>query len=290
MAIELGKQYTPDDCFMAKARLHQSIYRRDILKVDCEIYGNMLQEQDGVKLLNYYQHLGVREILRQRYPRYSKSRDANMLRSEHIPFNLFGPLVSRRDVAIQTLNRALNGDIHELIRVQIEYAPEPKQKYLHDGTSFDAYIEYLNGKNLRCGYGIEVKYTEHEYPIGAREKENINKEDSKYWTVTAGSGVFDSEKIRNLASDKIRQIWRNHLLGISMIQNNDLDYFQTVTIYPHGNSHFHHVLPEYQSLLTSQGKNQMIGCTLERFIDAIDGEEEILEWKRFLQERYIVSE
>ena len=91
----IGPQYEHDDHFKAAARLHQSAYRAKVLKVGFDKYGNRLTEWAGRALLNYYDGLGVREALRQRYPTYTKSRDADMLRSEHIPFNLFAPLIGR---------------------------------------------------------------------------------------------------------------------------------------------------------------------------------------------------
>lgn len=289
MQIELGKQYHLDDEFMASARSHQSRYRRDVLKVECDEYGNMLNEDDGKRLLNYYPDLGVPEILRKRYPGYSKMRDSNLLRSEHIPFNMFGPMISMGNSAIPILNKAFDGDIKDIIRIEIEFAPEPKEKFLNDGTSFDAYIEYENNSNVRCAYGIEVKYTEHEYAIGQREKVNINNEDSKYWRVTKESGFFRPELLSELATDKMRQIWRNHLLGLAMVQSGVLAKFKTVTIYPNGNKHFQEVLPHYKSLMLNENSDNLIACTFEQFFESISGNNEIMKWKQYLSERYLIN-
>ena len=107
MVSSIGPQYEPDYHFKAAARLHQSAYRANVLKVDFDKYGNRLTELASRALLNYYDGLGVREALRQRYPTYSKSRDADMLRSEHIPFNPFAPLIGRPDLANRLLYRIL---------------------------------------------------------------------------------------------------------------------------------------------------------------------------------------
>lgn len=42
--------------------------------------------------------------------------------------------------------------------------------YLNDGTSFDTYIEYVDSNDQKGAIGIEVKYTENNYPIGDKEK------------------------------------------------------------------------------------------------------------------------
>ena len=54
----IGPQYEPDDYFKAAARLHQSAYRANVLKVDFDKYGNRLTEWASRALLNYYDGLG----------------------------------------------------------------------------------------------------------------------------------------------------------------------------------------------------------------------------------------
>jgi len=111
MKYEIGKQYELDDHFKRAARLHQSKFRRDILSVDFNEYGNRLLDIDK-RLLNYYDQLGVRASLRERYPKYSKKRDADMLRSEHIPFNLFGPLKNDFRLAKSIVSAAIEIETH----------------------------------------------------------------------------------------------------------------------------------------------------------------------------------
>ncbi len=72
MSHEIGPQYKPDHPFMAKARLHQSKYRAEVLNVPFDTHGSVLAEDHGDELLNYYSKLGCREALRERYPNYSK--------------------------------------------------------------------------------------------------------------------------------------------------------------------------------------------------------------------------
>ncbi|RKX23958.1 MAG: hypothetical protein DRP45_09265, partial [Candidatus Zixiibacteriota bacterium] len=83
--MDIGIQYKPDDEFKSKARLFQSTYRTEVLEVEFQDYGNRLTDFDAEALLNYYDKLNSREVLRQRYPNYSRKRDADLLRSEHIP-------------------------------------------------------------------------------------------------------------------------------------------------------------------------------------------------------------
>ena len=139
--MNIGKQYQPDDAFKAVARRHQSKYRAKVLQVGFQGYGNRLCDADAEGLLNYYDKLNSREVLRHRYPKYSRMRDADLLRSEHIPFNLLAPLDTNREAAIKIFSRAWNIDCSAINTIEMEFAPSPKEKYLNDGTAFDTYIE-----------------------------------------------------------------------------------------------------------------------------------------------------
>ena len=285
----IGPQYEPDDQFKAAARLHQSAYRANVLKVGFDQYGNRLTESAGRVLLNYYDGLGVRDALRRRYPTYSRSRDADMLRSEHIPFNLFAPLTDRPDLANNLLYRILGVELFPPYQIELEWAPKPAEKYLGDRTSFDTYIKGADDQGRVVGVGIEVKYTEQGYRLGPSEALRIENPESTYWTTTRESGIFTDTGCKLLATDDLRQIWRNHLLGLKMRAVGDLDRFISVTIFPSGNEHMSHALSRYQRLLTNEGKSDLQSCTFERYIGFLDGDAVIEEWKSFLQDRYLVK-
>ena len=289
MTSSIGPQYEPDDDFKAAARLHQSAYRAAVLKVGFDEYGNRLTEWAGRALLNYYDGLGVRKALGQRYPAYSKSRDADMLRSEHIPFNLFAPLIGRPDLANGLLYRILGVELLPPYQNEPEWVPKLADKYLGDRTSFDTYIKGVDDHGRVVGVGIEVKYTEQGYRLGPSEALKVENPESTYWTTTRESGVFTDSGCKLLATDDLRQIWRNHLLGLKMRAVGGLDRFISVTIFPSGNGHMSDALSRYQGLLTDEGKSDLQGCIFERYIDSLEGGTEIEEWKAFLQDRYLVK-
>jgi hypothetical protein len=286
---DTGEKYSPDDSFKAAARLHQSKYRAEILNVHFEKYCSKLLEADGQKLLNYYDRLDVREIKWKRFPKYSHKRDADMLRSEHIPFNLFAPLVNRTDLAQHILNALLSGKFDPPKRIVFEWAPKPPQNYLNDHTSFDAYIEARDDREQLTGIGIEVKYTERGYRIGGTEKNRMNNPDSLYWKVTRESYVFRDNRSQILFDDDVRQIWRNHLLGLAMKQAGIVDQFILLTVYPAGNHYMAKSISRYREMLTNEGKKSCLGLTFEDYIASIYGGDDIMEWKEYLQKRYIVE-
>ena len=287
--MDIGIQYKPDDEFKSKARLFQSTYRTEVLEVEFQDYGNRLTDFDAEALLNYYDKLNSREVLRQRYPNYSRKRDADLLRSEHIPFNLLAPLDADHDTATKIIFNAWNIDCIEIQAIEIEYAPLPKENYLNDGTAFDTYIKVLLKNGNTCGIGIEVKYTEQSYPIGKTESINISNHDSLYWKTARASGVFINPDNEIFGTDEFRQIWRNHLLGLKMIQVGDIDEFYSITLFPNDNNHFHHVIPEYIAQLKDESKPYLIGCTFEKFISSIQGPPKFEEWKKWLNRRYIIN-
>jgi len=285
--MKIGPQYNKDSPFKAAARLHQSNYRATVLKVDYLEYGNRLTEHDGRALLNYYDGLGVKEALRKRYPHYSQKRDADLLRSEHIPFNMLAPLVHKPALMKKVLSEVFGLKLIDPIELKLEWAPFPADKYLGDLTSFDTYICGRNQNGERIGLGIEVKYTERGYRIGASEAKRVQDSNSSYWIVTRESGVFSSNSHEELASDNLRQIWRNHLLGLSMVKKNDIDKFISATLYPAGNDHFQHALSDYQNHLQASARRDVLGCTFEQYISSLSGDSEIEDWKEYLSTRYL---
>ncbi len=289
MPNEIGPQYKFDDPFKAAARLHQSNFRARVLHVACCDYGNRLTEIDGQALLNYYHDLGVREAVTQRYPDYSQKRDSDLLRSEHIPFNLLAPLSGRPVLMQRVLKEAFGIELSGPTRMGIEWAPSPAAQYLGDLTSFDVYIEGTGPDQERLGIGVEVKYTERGYRIGKSEAERVRDPQSKYWVVTRESGVFLEDGAGELAKDDLRQIWRNHLLGLAMLRHGDIQRFQSVTLYPEGNGHFTHALSEYRNHLAALARDSVQGCTFEKYIDCLGGGSDIEAWKKYLADRYLVK-
>ena len=287
--MEIGKQYNKDDAFKAEARLHQSKFRME-LGLDYNEYGNRLTDKDAKKNYNYYDGLNIVSVLRKRYPHYSQVRDADMLRSEHIPLNFFAPLVENKELAKKIFNIYLNNEIKTINTILIEYAPEPKEHYLNDRTSFDTYIEFVNNDNKKCGIGIEVKYTEREYSLGKTEGESLKDKNSPYYKVSEKSEIYINNPFEILKKDEYRQVWRNHILGESM--KPEISEFYSLIVYPRGNTHFEKLIPEYTKLLKEDKKKYFKGITFEDYITnnlrrLTNGNKELVKWVDYLEKRYL---
>ena len=290
--MNLGKRYNKDADFKKKARLHQSRYRANVLKVDCDEYGNMIFEEDGQRGLTFYPDFDILEAVHKRYgKKYNKQLYSNLLRSEHIPFNLFIPLRYDLEFAKKVLNDLLSNSIERITRIEIEYAPSPKEKYLDDRTSFDTYIEYTHIDGNLGILGIEIKYTEKGYPLtlNSDEHKKILNRSSKYWSTTNKSNLFKEGVEDKLIQNSYRQIWRNHILGEKIKQVDSIRHFTSITFYPEGNTHISNAISNYQDFLFSI--ENLIGITYEDYIFALKGNspnEKFSAWIKYLEERYIV--
>jgi len=284
---DIGKQYPEDDKtdptgFLRRARLHQSKFRAQVLNLTYDCYGNYLTKEDGETGNNFYRGFQIFEAVK-KYRKYNKPLYSNMLRSEHIPFNFFIPFNLNKTFCKNVFNEFFNGGIQTIERIEIEFAPKPREKYLNDGTSFDTYIEYSRSDNSKGIIGIEVKYSEREYGL-----------EEKSYTVSERSKIYKPQAIYVLPSDKFRQVWRNHLLGESILlaDSDKFRYFTSVTLFPKGNLHFIKTSKEYIDLLENNDR-KFLPLTYEDFLAACTKhcpDNNYLEWVNYLTKRYIVTD
>jgi hypothetical protein len=297
---EIGTQYPEDNKtdptgFLKQARLYQSKFRAEILNLPCDTFGNYLTKEDGEIGKNFYEGFGIFEAVR-KYRKYNKPLYSNMLRSEHIPFNFFVPFNLNKTFCTDVFNEFFNGSIQTIERIEIEFAPKPKEKYLNDATSFDTYIEYSRNDNSKGIIGIEIKYTEKEYGLksDSTQEKNILDKTSKYYTVSELSKLYISQAIYKLPSDKFRQVWRNHLLGESILiaDSDKFKYFTAVTLFPKGNLHFIKTSKEYIDLLENNDR-KFLSLTYESFFAACFKhcpDDNYKKWLDYLKSRYIIKD
>lgn len=314
---KIGQQYLGDkrldsSGFLAKARLHMSVFRAKN-GYDYDRYGNYLTKEERKQGKNFFNGLPIFEYARDiRYPQkdmenMSDKVYGNMLRSEHIPLNFFVPFIEDKDFCKRVMSRLTGEPIDSIEKVEIEHG----EKYLKDLTAFDTYIEYTS-KGLKCAYGIEVKFTEREYALtGVKQTREIMDKSSLYYTETLASMLYtqkakddlmadgDVQEPQKLSCDLLRQIWRNHLLGDCMQRYGKVDKFTSLLFYPQDNVHFHGKANEkgaietYQALLNDSSTFR--GITFEKFFHAIEDcleyheDKELYgDWLNYLRERYIV--
>lgn len=267
-------------------------------------HGVWLKDEYALKGLVFYE--GFRQEIMKLYHSGTTKMGMNLLRnalrSEHIPYNIFFPMMKEcnRDATRNFFNDLLGTDaISKVLDVKIEYAPQPKYNYLCDGTSFDTFVLYRHKDGSKGGIGIEVKYTEREYQIGDTEYKNTHDEHGNvklsehYEKATEMSGYYLPNSKENLVSDILRQIWRNHILGASMVQHGDLTHFVSLTLYPEGNPHFRVASEEYRKLLTPKGESSFFTFTYEKLFETISHHfitDKDHAWIKYLYHRYLFGE
>jgi adenosine/AMP kinase len=99
--MKVAHPYPGDNEFRRRARAHQSEFREKALQVDFDSsnprakFGNLLPQEAAIQGLIFYE--GYRDhIMKLAEDRYGKIngtiRYSNLLRSEHIPLNIFAPM------------------------------------------------------------------------------------------------------------------------------------------------------------------------------------------------------
>lgn len=293
--------------FKREARLHQCAYREQILKKGYNKYKNVLRYEDAKKGVIFFEGFRDEIMAELKGPIPSTSTApsgfmlTNLLRSEHIPYNIFFPMHHDKDGCKRLLCDLLStDDILKVDEIIIEHHPEPIEDYLNDHTAFDVYIEYTNKAKQKCGIGIEVKYTENSYPLKPQSHEYSQVKDEKgktclkgrYAIVTKECGYYkDCVTHDMLVSNKFRQIWRNHILGASMVLKGDIRKFTSVTLFPARNVHFSlDAMPKYQEFLIKEHYNEFVPLTYETLFKMMDEHLTVphkKEWIKYLNERYL---
>lgn len=298
-----------DSEMKAWARKKQSDFRRKVLKVPYDEknrfgkYGAFLMPEDADAGLNFCDvyRTEILQAIEERYPKLPGNLHdgmyANMLRSEHVPWNIFIPMKNDLKAAASLFNSLLESkdEVDEVLDIRIEWAPE-KELTLNDNTSFDVYVEYLHG-NEKGGIGIEVKYTEVGYPFGKKEYiEVMENQQSPYAIMTKECGLYREDiadkllKDTPLCENNYRQVWRNHLLGATMEKKRLVQRFHSLTLFPRFNNHFLEVLPKYRQLLSDKGNRsfhytfyETLFLLLRKFYG---GTKKTDRWIEYLEKRY----
>lgn len=306
--VAMGVRKLSFEDFKRKAREHQIDFRENELGVGFYKYPNVLKLNDAKKGLIFFE--GFRkEILDELKKPVAPTSTVpsgqmltNLLRSEHIPYNIFFPMRKDLEGCKRLFNKILGREeIASITDILIEYHPEPPKEYLDDRTAFDVYIPYLNPMQQKCGIGIEVKYTEKEYPLKRDSKEyRCVKDDDghtrlsgAYLRVTRKCGYYKDDVTDDvLVSNKFRQIWRNHILGASMVLRGVIANFISITLYPQENIHFSlDAMPKYKALLKPEHYNSFVPLSYENLFAEMEtflNLEHKEEWMAYLRRRYLL--
>ena len=275
----MGPQYSKDSSFTARMRFHQSWYRSRVLKVpfgtgpkpgNTTSYGNMLARREGERGLNFLNH-HLFEIAKRRLFQKKGAIEPfrlfnNMLSSQPMCFNLFGPLVDDAELAARLMQAILPGGIHHVSNVALEYAPEPAKDYLNDRTAFDAFVEYVDPAGRPGFVGIETKLTEafSAKSYGSPFYNRWMDDPAAPWPASAHA---------QLQAIQVNQLWRDHLLAVAMKQSPHSSYAsgRFMLVYHPLDAECNDALAVYQTLLKPDD-DSFIAMPLDRLVEIWKGE------------------
>ena len=189
----------------------------------------------------------------------------NLLSSMPLAFNLLAPwghALERASGYLIELLPAFTGAARQLF---FEHSPgRGNPKYTADHTAFDALIRYSDGQGRNGFVAFEIKYSESM-------REPMPELKPRHAEVSGVSGLFTDPAAAALRASPLQQLWREHLLAQSMIDNRLYDEGYVVVIAPALNYHVQDAAEAYQTHLREpeDGKVRFVNLTLEDVIEVI---------------------
>lgn len=234
-SLDVGPHYPGDrsGSWVARMRLHQSWYRAAVLGLphgpgpgpdSPSHFGNFLTVADGATGRNFVDSRAWDAYLARRDgPNVDTDRaERNLLTSQAMCFNLFGPLVADAGLATQLVEALdLPGGVREVTDVRVEFAPGPKSEYLENGSSFDAFVAYVDGGGKRAFLGVETKLTE---PFTQSGSVNRRAEDRSLGLTERPDSIWHEQAWPRRRDLRWRQLWQNHLLVEALRRHPDALY------------------------------------------------------------------
>ncbi|MDR2596378.1 MAG: hypothetical protein LBC76_03545 [Treponema sp.] len=308
--------YKTDTDFTAYARLLQSKWREEkdypigkSMKIDKKgikhygnYYGNYIEEifaeEKGCNFLTpKIWNIAKKEIEKAKYDNNRRKHSGalyeeyrfkcNLLTSQSLCFNLFGEFLDRKDVLLKIFNEMKPNLMDKITEIKFEYSPgRGDEKYLGDHTAADVFIEYEKD-NEKSFLGIETKYVESLTEESHKDAESNFKRHPQYKKITESCGLFKPDVINDIKKPPYSQIWRDHLLTISLkmgekkLYNNG--YF--VYLYPLNNKECRTGIKDYMNFLQNP-ETSIFELYVENIINII--QKYINEsWAKELFNRYI---
>lgn len=288
----IGPQSSGDPAPVRRHRFHQSWYRSFVLGVPAgtgpqpgsdTVYGNMLNAEDGEAGRNFLT-AEIRDVAEARIAEGGTVEPFrcrhNMLSSQPMCFNLFGPLDRRPALAAAFVTAVTGRTVSvEPGGVRIEDSPG----HLGDRTGLDASIRYVTAEGESGILGIETKLTEQfspkPYAVDSRPE---------YERYSRGPGApFAAERLDELTDGRWNQLWRNQMVCEAIKQDEERAHAEQVVVFPDDMSDTAGLVDEYANLLTRPDAVQ--AKTLSAVVGVLQapGGPDDTEWLRAFRTRYI---
>lgn len=189
----------------------------------------------------------------------------NLILSQPLTFNLFGLLARDLDLATRFTADLLPGTMAEMTDLLFEHSPgRGDHRFTADGTAFDLAIRGRSKAGERIFIGIEVKYSESAYEPAPRLNE-------RYAAIAPAADLFIDATAPSLTTNPCQQLFRQHCLAATILDQGLADYAVLAFIAPQHNHLAHTAATTYARHLQSAptGRIPFIPLTLERTITAL---------------------
>lgn len=232
--------------------------------------GSKLEESAALKGANFLSEPIMRAVdSRLAKPEAYETLDVTRLRGDLLSsmpmcFNLFGELHHDADRARRAARLLMPSVGDGDVEVRFEWSPGRRDpRYTGDRTAFDAAL-LISSSSSSTVIGIETKYHEH----AAREAASARAgQEDHYRKIASDSGVFSPGWEDAILETPLRQIWRDHLLVLSMLRpGGGWTEGRYVLVYPERNTSFARAAAAYREVLSDDAT--FAAMTLEELLDA----------------------
>jgi hypothetical protein len=190
----------------------------------------------------------------------------NLLSSQPLCFNLFGALKLNRDLAQAFFKRLFPDYVAIVDGISFEHSPgRSNPRFTDDHSAFDIFVRVTTLTGEEGFIGIEMKYSESmQEPIAALKP--------RYDEVARTSELFVDPDAKALREAPLQQLWREHMLSRSMIQNELYADGRFVVIAPELNTHCQRAISTYTRHLVSDDpeKSGFQALSLDTCFDTLD--------------------
>lgn len=291
LARKLDAFVASDNTFQRRARVLQALWReKNGLKMGTRPSGERLGSRIDEAAAAEYRNLmtpAAQRAVRNELATQGEGKliertrlFSNLLSSQPLCFNLFGELQADLQLATAVARELWPTRVASVTAVRFEHSPgRGDLAFTGDNSAFDVFFEHRTPEDKLGFIGIEVKYHED---LGVKEADHKDRYDE----VAAKMGCFRKEKLDSLALRPLEQIWRDHLLLGSMLE--DSATWSTglyVFLYPQDNEPCARAAAEYRACLTP-GATTFEALTLERLLDVIERHASGT-WARDVRDRYL---
>ena len=201
-----------------------------------ELLGSRLPMPRAKEQLENYLSDSIREVVRREVvdgPRAGRLFGEpriydNLLSSQPLCFNLFAELQQDLSLATRFFARRCPG-VAAVTALRFEHSPgRGERRYTDDNSAFDVFVAYDTVAGARAFLGIEVKYHEALGDPAADHR-------PRYDELTQTAGWWKPDALPLLRQKPLQQMWRDHLLAASLIDQGDADEGAFVFLAPRDN-------------------------------------------------------